>query len=965
MLDPLDPSCLTDHNHSELATGEIQQEAVQQPTTPTTPIRRSRTGNRRSIGLTLSPKSSVVPVDCNLPANPSHSKLSVSASSFKRRSLNLANLLRHPTSMRNQSSSTTGHRSPTNPEHYRQPFPPVTPIHPTPPPLPSRPTNLKSSSSARKSLPPNLQLRPGPPPESPVTCPCCSRSITLDHSRLSQPARCPTCAIIWDSPDSFLVSPKIDQSTRSDEDRLYTSQTSTASEHPASSILTITEEQVAQLHSLSLSHEQLESFERDPSAFLASVSPNSALDRLIKEFDRLALELLTKLFSSIANLSTAFLAKPTTDKQPKPRHQAHQAVQIELVNSFFQAICGRPTGRDILLSQLYGFLNRPGTQSVSILASLKSPNEPQQTVDDLIQWVWAIVLLQCPILSPSCKIAPQKRLVITARTLGLISSLPNRLHHRLVSFYSHPSCPTKLFAEKVELVNVFISDRIRHFLQLPDGFGAGLEPQSVHHLPKYMYDWSLLASSRMMALLCGSNLQSRKLPPTSFYNVSTDLIQPIDLVYDFECWESRKSSYTLCGYPCLLSMSSKISLLTYDGKRQMGLEARQAFIDSLLGRSLAPPVLPLSIRRSHLVEDSLRQIASSQSELKKLLKITFVDEEGVDGGGLKKEWFLLLIRQLVAPEYGMFLHDQDQHQIWFNPASQELEEFKLIGTVLGLAIYNRATLDFGLPLIGYRKLLGFSVNRLSDLATLKPEVAKSLRWLLEYDGDDFEEICSRNFVGDYDAYGTVVEVPLIPNGENIPVTKSNRAEFVKLYCDYILNKSIEKQFQAFSEGFNSIAAGNGLSLFQPEEIELLVIGSTYDSKLAIEDLKAITHYEGFQPTDLTIQYFWIVVENFGFEDQKKLLRFITGTDRIPATGISGLNLKITRSVRSSLDSNPTNNNRRRRHLSNQLRSMAFNERLPESHTCFNQLILSDFSSVQSLDQKLRLAINESQGFGLN
>ena len=66
----------------------------------------------------------------------------------------------------------------------------------------------------------------------------------------------------------------------------------------------------------------------------------------------------------------------------------------------------------------------------------------------------------------------------------------------------------------------------------------------------------------------------------------------------------------------------------------MGLEARQAFIDGLLGRSLAPPVFPLSIRRSHLVEDSLRQISSSQSELKKLLKISFVDEDGVDGGGL-------------------------------------------------------------------------------------------------------------------------------------------------------------------------------------------------------------------------------------------------------------------------------------------------------------------------------------------
>ncbi|WAQ82855.1 hypothetical protein PtA15_3A220 [Puccinia triticina] len=941
MVDPLDPALLAD----ELTVGGSQEEA-EQPSTP--PIRRTtRAGSRpqRSIGLSVSPKVLNKPAANKPPADcPSPSKLSVSASSFKRRSLNLAHLLRHPTSIRNQSSSASpGLRSPTNPEHVRHPLSPATPTNPTSPPLPSRKRPPSASRHSHQPAP------PAEPHSHSFSCPCCSRSITLPDHSLSQPVRCPTCAIIWDSPQSFLIGLNKTNDDPIPEDRLG------EAGQPAETTLTIAEEQIAQLHSLSLSQDQLDRFDRDPSAFLAAVSPGSETDRRSKHFDQLAHELLSKLFASISNLSSAFLSQPSATQQPAP-----QTVQIELVNSFFQAICSGLTGRDILLSHLYNFLNRPGHPSVSVISSFRSTTD-SQTIDDPIQWAWAIVLLQCPILSPASKIAPQKRLVITARTLGLISSMPNRLHHRLVSFYSHPSCPTKMFADKVELVNVFVSDRIRHFLQLPDGFGAGFEQQPTPHLPKYMHDWSLLAASRMMALLCGSNFQSRKLPPTSFYNVSTDLIQPIDLVFDFESWESRKSSFTLCGYPCLLSMASKISLLTYDGKRQMGLEARQAFIDSLLGRSLAPPVLPLSIRRSHLVEDSLRQIASSQSELKKLLKITFVDEEGVDGGGLKKEWFLLLIRQLVAPEYGMFLHDPDQHQIWFNPASQEFEEFRLIGTVLGLAIYNRVTLDFGLPLVGYRKLLGLPVNR-SDLAALKPEVAKNLGWLLEYDGDDFEEICCRNFVGDYDAYGAIVEVPLIPNGENIPVTKSNRAEFVKLYCDYILNKSIEKQFKAFSDGFNSIAAGNGLSLFQPEEIELLVIGSTYNSKLDIEDLKAITLYVGFSPTDLTVQYFWIVIDSFSFEDQKKLLRFITGTDRIPATGISGLNLKITRSVRP-IDVNP---NSRRRHLqSNQLGTLTINERLPESHTCFNQLILSDFSSVQSLDEKLRLAINESEGFGLN
>ncbi|POV96506.1 hypothetical protein PSHT_15094 [Puccinia striiformis] len=868
-MDPLDFSMLTsDFYSSELRNEESEEGTDPQPTGSATPVRRGRAaGNRRSIGLLLSPK----PV-LNKPGvadgPPTPSKLSVSASSFKRRSQNFANLLRHPTSIRNRSSSAAGCTSPgLPPDHRRQTYSPIsstffpTNLTPTPPPGSDPKTSPTTSPAyARNSLLPSSHLCLTPEETYNLNCRCCNRPITLDPLRLSQPVRCSSCAIIWDSPDSFLVS-----------------QTQTEAEPdngcPPSTILKITEEEVALLDSLSLSQEQLDSFDRDPAGFLSSIVPGSELDRRIKDFDQLASDLLTKLFSSLKNLSTAFL----TIIQNK------QTLQVDLVNSFYRAICNGPTGRDILCSKLHHFLHRPGKQSVSILSNTR--NDSNQSP---IQWAWAVVLLQCPILSPSSKTPFQKRLIITARILGLISSMPNRLHHKLVEYYSDPICSTQLFEEKVEIVNVFISDRICYFLQIPDGFGASSSDLSHHYLPKYMCDWSLLASCRVMALLCGSNNQSRKLPITSFYNVSTDLIQPIDLIYDFEAWESRKSSYTLCGYPCLLSMSSKISLLTYDGKRQMGMEARQAFIDSLLGRSLAPPVLPLSIRRSHLVEDSLRQISHSRSELKKLLKISFVDEEGIE-----ERRFLLLIRELVAPEYGMFLHDSELNQIWFNPASTELEEFRLIGIVIGLAIYNRATLDFGLPLVGYRKLLGLPVTELTDLASLKPEVANSLKWILEYDGDDLEEICSRNFVGDYDAYGTVREVPLLPNGENLPVTKSNRTEFVKLYCDYVLNKSITQQFQAFSDGFHSIAAGNGL-----------MIGSSYDSKLSVEDLKAITTYDGFLSTDSTIQYFWSVVNSFDFEDQKKLLRFITVLIEFQQP-VSQINFKISKSTQNSPPSNTT------------------------------------------------------------
>lgn len=41
-------------------------------------------------------------------------------------------------------------------------------------------------------------------------------------------------------------------------------------------------------------------------------------------------------------------------------------------------------------------------------------------------------------------------------------------------------------------------------------------------------------------------------------------------------------------------------------------------------------------------------------DLKKSLRIEFIGEDGVDAGGLRKEWFLLLVRQLFDPQFGTF-----------------------------------------------------------------------------------------------------------------------------------------------------------------------------------------------------------------------------------------------------------------------------------------------------------------------
>jgi E3 ubiquitin-protein ligase HECTD2 len=75
-------------------------------------------------------------------------------------------------------------------------------------------------------------------------------------------------------------------------------------------------------------------------------------------------------------------------------------------------------------------------------------------------------------------------------------------------------------------------------------------------------------------------------------------------------------------------------------------------------------------------------------------------------GGLTKEWFLLLIRQIFHPDYGMFVYHPNSRCYWFSTDQEgNLREYNLIGVLMGLAVYNSIILDLHFPSICYRKLL--------------------------------------------------------------------------------------------------------------------------------------------------------------------------------------------------------------------------------------------------------------------
>ncbi|KAM5442831.1 putative E3 ubiquitin-protein ligase [Microsporum ferrugineum] len=603
------------------------------------------------------------------------------------------------------------------------------------------------------------------------------------------------------------------------------------------------------------------------------------------------------------------------------------------------------------------------------------------------------------------------RYSILKRLFGLISNLSNECHRSLVVWFSR--LLSSHFQRLVEIVNGFVTFRLgkcnkRQLTRAEHGVNLGryvptfsapgtVTPAQLHtalqdnpaksptgesKLVSYADDWQIRAAARVMALLfkanglrngrkpepgssskdgsLSSNLNDNrlnKLAISCFYNARLDYA---DLILDFEAWESRIGKFSFCQYSFLLSIWAKIQIMEHDARRQMEAKAREAFFDTILGRRGVSQYLVLKVRRDCLVEDSLQSVSavigSGEEDIKKGLRIEFAGEEGIDAGGLRKEWFLLLVREVFDPLHGLFLYDEDSQYCYFNPyCFESSEQFFLVGVVLGLAIYNSTILDVALPPFAFRKLLAYSPSNiaptlssppqpfkpnLDDLAELRPALAKGLRQLLEYDGDVTETFC-QDFVIQVERYGEMIQIPLCPGGEKKQVTNDNRREFVDLYVRYIIDGAVSRQFEPFRRGFFTVCGGNALHLFKPEEIELLIRGS--EEPLDIQSLRGVAMYEHWPTSspdrEPVVNWFWEFFESISAKDQRKILGFITGSDRLPAMGAVNL---VIRLMCLGPDS----------------------ERFPTARTCFNALGLYRYKTRRKLEEKLWRAVAESEGFGL-
>ncbi|XP_039666026.1 ubiquitin-protein ligase E3A isoform X1 [Perca fluviatilis] len=386
------------------------------------------------------------------------------------------------------------------------------------------------------------------------------------------------------------------------------------------------------------------------------------------------------------------------------------------------------------------------------------------------------------------------------------------------------------------------------------------------------------------------------IPFEEFVNESLNEVVEMDKDFTFfKVNAETKFSFQSC--PFILDVITKNQGLYYDNRIRMYSERRLTALYSMVQGQQPNPYLKLKVRRDHIIDDALVRLEmismENPSDLKKQLFVEFEGEQGVDEGGVSKEFFQLVLEEIFNPDIGMFSYDDDTKLFWFNSSSLENEaQYTLVGLVLGLAIYNNCILDVHFPMVVYRKLMGKKGTYL-DLSDSHPALYQSLKELLQYSGNVEEDMMLTYQISHTDLFGNPILYDLKEQGGQIPVTKENRQEFVDMYADYILNKSVERQFKAFKKGFLIVTNESPLKyLFRPEEVEMLICGSR---KLDFEALEKTTEYDGgYSKDSQIIKDFWETIHSFGEEQKRLFLQFTTGTDRAPVGGLGKLKMIIAK-----------------------------------------------------------------------
>ncbi|XP_049280993.1 E3 ubiquitin-protein ligase Su(dx)-like isoform X2 [Anopheles funestus] len=354
--------------------------------------------------------------------------------------------------------------------------------------------------------------------------------------------------------------------------------------------------------------------------------------------------------------------------------------------------------------------------------------------------------------------------------------------------------------------------------------------------------------------------------------------------------------------------------------------------------------IKITLTRQTLFEDSYHQIMRLPAyELRRRLYIIFRGEEGLDYGGVSREWFFLLSHEVLNPMYCLFEYaNKNNYSLQINPASyvnpDHLQYFKFIGRFIAMALYHGRFIYSGFTMPFYKRMLNKKLTT-KDIETIDPEFYNSLIWVRDNNIDE----CGLElwFSVDFEVLGQIIHHELKDNGDKERVTEENKEEYISLMTEWRMTRGIEEQTKTFLDGFNEVVPLEWLKYFDERELELMLCGM---QEIDVDDWQRNSIYRHYNRNSKQVVWFWQFVRETDNEKRARLLQFVTGTCRVPVGGFAEL----------------MGSNGPQRFC---IEKVGKDTWLPRSHTCFNRLDLPPYKSYDQLVEKLNYAIEETEGFG--
>eukprot|EP00605_Chrysophyceae_sp_TOSAG23-4_P002481 GSChrysophyteH1.ASY1.ANO1.2744.1 assembled CDS len=359
--------------------------------------------------------------------------------------------------------------------------------------------------------------------------------------------------------------------------------------------------------------------------------------------------------------------------------------------------------------------------------------------------------------------------------------------------------------------------------------------------------------------------------------------------------------------------------------------------------------LQITVNRDNLLEDSLRILHQTPPiEIDQgPIRVRFQGEEGLDAGGLAKDWFIEVSRRLFDDSTGLLIVNDETGYVTIDPRATNIHSdaectrlFRAIGTFIAKAIIDGQTLGIKLDPILLCHMIGKTPGMNTHISEAErecgePQFYRGLKWVEDND----PEPADLTFTCSYELFDESHLVELIPLGSQAPVTNANKEQYVNVMTKWLLKDRYEPCLSSLLEGFAMhINISRYMNLFSISELELLIAGVPH---IDVNELKINAKFGGFVSQSDQVVWLFELLEEFDNDKRAKFLQFISGCPCLPVDGLKPpLLVTLMEDIPSGADGT-----------------------LPRSHTCFNQIVLPKYSSADILEKQLVYALeNASEGF---